>query len=237
VRPAGPRSHPPAKPGGRGHARHRKPSARCSATRPSAITGVIGVVLADRVPHDFQHLGGACRADGNERIVGRVQQVPAGLLGVRGSLRGKAIAPLSECRRHSAYRMGGSCPAVAPSCSPLPGQPMPGHRPPNVWLLGLTISQQEKMPGDSRTAIRLRLRARSPAFRSAQPLSHGECACCACRSGRSARMRARVLPGPGPRLALAPTAPLDTRHHERHEHDGYDQADEDPGLRLPVTLG
>jgi hypothetical protein len=84
-----------------------------------------------------------------------------------------------------------------------------------------------KMPGDSRTAIRLRLRARSPAFRSARPLSHGECACCACRSGRSARMRARVLPGPGPRLALAPTAPLDTRHHERHEHDD----DQDPGLR------
>ena len=84
-----------------------------------------------------------------------------------------------------------------------------------------------KKPGDSRTAIRLRLRARSPAFRSAQPLSHGECAYCACRSGRSARMRARVLPGPGPRLALAPTAPLDTRHHERHEHDD----DQDPGLR------
>lgn len=147
MRPAGPRSHPPAKPGGRGHARHRKPSARCSATRPSAITGVIGVVLADRVPHDFQHLGGACRADGNERIVGRVQQVPAGLLGIRCSLRGKAIAPLSECRPHSAYRMGGSCPAVAPSCSPLARTPMPGHRPPNVWLLGLTISQQERYRG------------------------------------------------------------------------------------------
>jgi hypothetical protein len=93
------------------------------------------------------HLGGACRAGGNERIVGRVQQVPAGLLGVCGSLQGKAIAPLSECRRHSTYRMGGSCPAVAPSCSPLPGQPMPGHRPPNVWPLGLTMSQQERCPG------------------------------------------------------------------------------------------
>jgi len=148
VRPAGPRSHPPAKPGGQGHARHRKPSARCSATRPGRHRrGDRCVVLADRVPHDFQHLGGACRAGGNERTVGRVQQVPAGLLGVCGSLRGKAIAPLSECRRHSTYRMGGSCPAVAPSCSPLPGQPMPGHRPPNVWLLGLTMSQQERCPG------------------------------------------------------------------------------------------
>jgi hypothetical protein len=38
------------------------------------IVGVIGVVLADREPRDFQHLGGACRAGGNERIVGRVQQ-------------------------------------------------------------------------------------------------------------------------------------------------------------------
>ena len=148
MRPAGPRSHPPAKPGGRGHARHRKPSARCSATRPGRHRrGDRCIVLADRMPHDFQHLGGACRAGGNERTVGRVQQVPAGLLGVCGSLRGKAIAPLSECRRHSTYRMGGSCPAVAPSCSPLPGQPMPGHRPPNVWLLGLTMSQQERCPG------------------------------------------------------------------------------------------
>lgn len=67
--------------------------------------------------------------------------------GVCGSLRGKAIAPLSECRRHSTYRMGGSCPAVAPSCSPLPGQPRPGHRPPHVWPLGLTMSQQERCPG------------------------------------------------------------------------------------------
>jgi hypothetical protein len=80
-------------------------------------------------------------------IVGVIGVVLAGLLGVCGSLRGKAIAPLSECRRHSTYRMGGSCPAVAPSCSPLPGQPMPGHRPPNVWLLGLTMSQQERSPG------------------------------------------------------------------------------------------
>ena len=90
-----------------------------------------------------------------------------------------------------------------------------------------------KMPGDSRTAIRLRRRARSPAFRSAQPLSHGECACCACRFGRSARMRARALPGPGPRLALAPAAPLDTRHHECHEHDD----DQDPGLRPSGDFG
>ena len=148
MRPAGPRSHPPAKPGGRGHARHRKPSARCSATRPGRHRwGDRCVVLADRVPHDFHHLGGACRAGGNERIVGRVQQVPAGFLGVCGSLRGKASASLSVCRRHSTYRMGGSCPAVAPSCSPLSGQPMPGHRPPNVWLLGLTMSQQESCPG------------------------------------------------------------------------------------------
>jgi len=56
---------------------------------------------------------------------------------------------------------------------------------------------------------------RSPAFRSARPLSHGACARCACRSGWSARMRARALYGPGPGLALAPAAPLDTRHHER----------------------
>jgi hypothetical protein len=46
----------------------------------------------DRVPQDFQHLDGACRAGGNERSVGRVQQVPADLLGVCRSLRGKAIA-------------------------------------------------------------------------------------------------------------------------------------------------
>jgi hypothetical protein len=59
-----------------------------------------------------------------------------------------------------------------------------------------------KMPGDSRTAIRLRLRARSPAFRSARPLSHGECACCACRSGRSARMRARGAPRSGPAAGI-----------------------------------
>jgi hypothetical protein len=179
------------------------------------------------MPHDFQHLGGACRAGGNERIVGRVQQVPAGLLGVCGSLRGKAIAPLSECRRHSTYRMGGSCPAVAPSCSPLLVQPHARASAAECVAARPDDESTGKMPGDSRTAIRLRLRARSPAFRSAQPLSHGECACCACRSGRSARMRARVLPGPGPRLALAPTAPLDTRHHERHEHDD----DQDPGLR------
>src|SRR5439155_11740007 len=95
---------------------------------------------ADRVPHDFHHLGGACRAGGNERIVGRVQQVPAGFLGVCGSLRGKASASLSVCRRHSTYRMGGSCPAVAPSCSPLSGQPMPGHRPPPLWPLPLPTS-------------------------------------------------------------------------------------------------
>jgi hypothetical protein len=34
VRPAGPRSHPPAKPERRDHARHRRPGARCSATHP-----------------------------------------------------------------------------------------------------------------------------------------------------------------------------------------------------------
>jgi len=38
---------------------------------------------------------------------------------------------------------------------------------------------------------------RSPAFRSARLLSHGARARCACRSGWSARMRARALSGPG----------------------------------------
>lgn len=45
-----------------------------------------------------------------------------------------------------------------------------------------------------------------------------------------------ALPGAlrsGPGLALAPAVPLDTRHHERHEHDD----DQDPACALPVTLG
>ena len=48
------------------------------------------------------------------------------------------------------------------------------------------------------------------------------------------RLGIRALPGPGLRLALAPAAPLDTRHPghpERYKHDGDDdQADEDHGL-------
>jgi hypothetical protein len=43
------------------------------------------------VPQDFQHLGGARRAGGNERRVRRVQPVPADRLGVRHSLRGEAV--------------------------------------------------------------------------------------------------------------------------------------------------
>jgi hypothetical protein len=147
VRPAGPRSHPPAKPGGRGHARHRKPSARCSATRPGRHRRGDrcrpGRPRAARFPASGWRM--PRRWKRTHRRAGAA--VLAGLLGVCGSLRGKAIAPLSECRRHSTYRMGGSCPAVAPSCPPLPGQPVPGHRPPNVWLLGLTMSQQERCPG------------------------------------------------------------------------------------------
>lgn len=118
---------------------------------PRALADIVGVIGVSSWPTACRTISSiwvpACRAGGNERIVGRVQQVPAGLLGVCGSLRGKASASLSVCRRHSTFRMGGSCPAVAPSCSPLPGQPMPGHRPPNVWLLGLTMSQQERCPG------------------------------------------------------------------------------------------
>ncbi len=45
------------------------------------------VVLAGRVPQDFQHLGGARRAGGHERGVGRVQPVPADHLSLCGSLR------------------------------------------------------------------------------------------------------------------------------------------------------
>jgi hypothetical protein len=160
---------------------------------------------------------------------GAVPRALADIAGVIvcGSLRGKAIAPLSEYRRHSAYRMGGSCPAMAPSCPPSPRQPMPGHGPPNVWPLGLTMSHRERCRGFTHCDQNSAEEARSPAFRSARPLSHGECARCACRSGRSARMRASALSGPGPRLALAPPVPLDTRHHQRHEHDD----DQDPGLR------
>jgi hypothetical protein len=44
-------------------------------------------VLAGCVPQDFQHLGGACHAGGNECGVGRVQPVPADHLGVRRALR------------------------------------------------------------------------------------------------------------------------------------------------------
>ena len=45
-----------------------------------------GVVLAGRALQDFQHLGGAGRAGGNECGVGRVQPVPADHLGVCRSL-------------------------------------------------------------------------------------------------------------------------------------------------------
>jgi hypothetical protein len=45
------------------------------------------------------------------------------------------------------------------------------------------------------------------------------------------RLGIRALPGPGLRLALAPAAPLDTRHPGHHERDGDDdQAGEDRGL-------
>ena len=44
----------------------------------------------------------------------------------------------------------------------------------------------------------------------------------------------RALPGPGPRLALAPAASAGypaPGHHERREHDGHDdQAGEEHGL-------
>ena len=50
-----------------------------------------GVVLARRVPQDFQHLGGAGRAGGNECGAGRAQPVPADHLGVCRSLWCQAI--------------------------------------------------------------------------------------------------------------------------------------------------
>jgi len=49
------------------------------------------LVLADRMAQDLQHLGGACRASGNERRIRRVQPVPADQLGVCHSLRCQAI--------------------------------------------------------------------------------------------------------------------------------------------------
>ena len=173
---------------------------------PRALAGIIAVLSVCRPgrPHAarFPASGGACRAGGNERIVGRVQQVPAGLLGVCGSLRGKAIAPLSVVPTPLHVPHGRFLPRCGALMLALARTTRARASAAECVAARPDDESTGKMPGDSRTAIRLRLRARSPAFRSARPLSHGECACCACRSGRSARMRARGAPRSGPAAGI-----------------------------------
>jgi hypothetical protein len=72
------------------------------------------------VPQDFRHLGGAGRAGGHERGIRRVQP-PRPVTSASAAPRGVRRSPsFSVCRRSSTYRMSGSCPVVARSCSSLP---------------------------------------------------------------------------------------------------------------------
>jgi len=222
VRPAGPRSHPPAKPGGRDHARHRRPCARCSAARPGRHhRGDRCVVLADRVPHDFQHLGGACRAGGNKRSVGGCSKsrpifsASAAPAGVRRSpslsVRRRAQSRLSIGAAAESWRVHSLCVQIRSICT---------HARPAIW----------RHPRRGATGRRRATAATWPyrllAFRRGRgPGGLAEQCCqvivedCQCLAGVAGGLdiaggegahdvtpRYPGAPGPGLRLALAPAA-------------------------------